>query len=340
MTLRPWSLRICPAAGFVWIALAISHSARADVSSADSAVAQALFDEAKKLMAANDFAAACPKLQESQRLDPTSGTLINLADCYEKQGRIASAWSAFLDAAAAANRAGHAEREKVARDRATALAPRLSKIVIRVAGGDKIAGIEVKRDGAAVGNAQWGVPLPADQGVHKVTVSAPGRRTWEMSVLVKGGGDTLTVSVPELEMAGAPATAATPTTPATPADNLNGAERPQAPGGLTAQKTAALVAGGVGVAGIVVGSIFGLKSFSKHDQAAAVCDPNCHDQTGMDLKADAKSAGNVSTAAFVIGGVGLAAGAALWFTAGPNTATSAAPQVGFGPGAILVKGAW
>jgi tetratricopeptide (TPR) repeat protein len=291
-------------------------------------------------MAANNFAAACPKLEESQRLDPTSGTLINLADCYEKQGRIASAWSAFLDAAAAANRAGHAEREKAARDRASALAPRLSKIAINVAGGDKVAGIEVKRDGATVGNAQWGVPLPADQGLHKVTASAPGRRTWEMSVLVKGGADTLTVSVPELEMAGAPAAAPTLTTPATAAVNLNGNERPQASGGVPAQKVAALVVGGVGVAGVVVGSIFGLKSFSKHDQAAAVCDPECHDQGGLALKDEAKSAGNISTAAFIVGAAALAGGAALWLTAGPNTATSPAPQVGFGPGAILVKGAW
>jgi hypothetical protein len=347
---RPWQAWLNATA--MSVALLIAPATSADVSSADSAVAQALFDEAKKLMAAGNFAQACPKLEESQRLDPTSGTLINLADCYEKQGRIASAWSAFLDAAAAANRAGHNDRGKAARDRAAALAPRLSKIAIAVAGGDTVAGIEVKRDGTVVGKAQWGVPLPADQGLHKVTVSAPGRKTWEQSVLVKGGGDTLTVAVPELEMAGAPAAAppaATPAPPAPPATPLMppaGAvqpttdERPETSGGLSAQKSGALVAGGVGVAGIVVGSIFGLKAFSKHDEAALQCDPECHDQAGMDLKAEAKSAGNISTVAFVVGAAGLAGGALLWFTAGSAKAGTSAPRVGFGPGGILVKGAW
>jgi hypothetical protein len=336
-----------PAAGIASIALMMSGPARAEVSSADGAVAQALFDEAKKLMAAGNFADACPKLEESQRLDPTSGTLINLADCYEKHGRLASAWSAFLDAAAAANRSGHGDRARAARDRAAALAPRLSKIAITVAGGDSVAGIEVKRDGAVVGKAQWGVPLPADQGLHKVIVSAPGRKTWAKSVVVKGGADTLKVAVPDLaEVPETPSTPATAATTKTVTGRLSGIDQPtsgersEASGGWSAQKTAALVVVGVGVAGVVVGSIFGLKSISKHNEAAIECDPDCWDQTGMDLKADAKSAGNISTGAFVVGAAGLVGAAVLWFTAGSDTSTASAPRVGIGPGGVLLKGVW
>jgi hypothetical protein len=294
----------------------LSPTIFAAVPSADSASAQVLFDEGKKLMADGKFAEACPKLEESQRLDPTSGTLINLAACYEQQGRIATAWAAFLDAATAANRAGNPEREKAARDRAAALAPRLSKIVITIMGSDKIEGIEVKRDSTTIGKAQWGVGMPADQGLHKVT--APGRKTWEKDVIVKGGGETVTVQVPELEPGGSTETAGN--------------------GGLSGQKVGALAVGGVGFVGVVVGSIFGLKAISKHNDAATYCDPLCHDQAGLDVKAEAMHASNVSTVAFVVGGAALGGAALLWFT--DRTEKPTAPQVGIGPSGIVVKGAW
>jgi hypothetical protein len=311
-------------AGTVSVAMLLSPATFAAAPSADSASAQVLFDEGKKLMADGKFAEACPKLEESQRLDPTSGTLINLAACYEQQGLTATAWAAFLDAATAANRAGNPKREKEARDRAAALVPRLSKIVITVTGSDKVEGVEVKRDSTTIGKAQWGAGMPADQGLHKVTVTAPGRKTWEKDVIVKGGGETVTVQVPELEPGGP--------TPTESNGGLSGA------GALSSQKIAALAVGGVGLVGVVVGSIFGLKAISKHNDAANYCDPLCHDQAGLDVKADAMHASNISTVAFVVGGAALGGAALLWFT--DRTEKSIAPQVGIGPSGIVLKGAW
>jgi hypothetical protein len=312
--------RSWPNAGVVSAVLLVSPATLAAAPSADSASAQVLFDEGKKLMADGKFAEACPKLEESQRLDPTSGTLINLADCYEQQGLTATAWAAFLDAATAANRAGNPKREKEARDRAAALAPRLSKIVITVTGGDKIERIEVKRDSTTIGKAQWGVGMPADQGLHTVTVTAPGRKTWAKDVIVKGAGDTVTVQVPELELGDS-----------TTIPESSG-------GGLSGQKVGALAAGGVGLVGVVVGSIFGLKAISKNNDSATYCDPLCHDQAGLDVKADAMHASNISTVAFVVGVAGLGGAALLWFTDRPEQSTT--PQVGLGPLGIVVKGAW
>ena len=109
-----------------------SRPARAQGEGERAAAAQALFDEAMRLMKAEQTAAACPKLEESQRLDPGMGTEFRLAECYEKVGKLASAWAKFVSVADSAAVARLSERETVARQRAQALVPRLSKLVISV----------------------------------------------------------------------------------------------------------------------------------------------------------------------------------------------------------------
>jgi serine/threonine-protein kinase len=120
----------------VLIAL-FATTARAQTSGADrAAAAEALFDEGRKLMQDGSYAQACVKFAESQRLDAGVGTWIYLADCYEKAGRLASSWVTFREAAAAARAAGQAEREKLARDRASQLEPKLTKLVLGVLAGE------------------------------------------------------------------------------------------------------------------------------------------------------------------------------------------------------------
>src|SRR5258706_9020963 len=101
--------------------------ARADASPADKATAQALFDQGKTLLSKGDVAGACPKFEESQRLDPGIGTQFNLATCYERAGRTASAWTLFLEVASAARAAHQPDREKLARSRAADLEPNRAK---------------------------------------------------------------------------------------------------------------------------------------------------------------------------------------------------------------------
>lgn len=304
---------------------------------ADSAAAQALFDQAKRLLKEGKAAEACPKLEESQRLDPGSGTLINLARCYEQTDRTAAAWNKYLEAAAAAAASGNTQREKEARARAASLRPTLSELVIDVSAEAKaVSGLEITRDGERVGPAQWGEPIPTDPGEHHVAASAPGRQPWQSVIVVKGPGGTFTARIPALTPVSVvpPAAASAPPSPAP-----SGTPAPaHEPGGLGTQRIIALAAGGVGVGGVIVGTIFGLKSKSHHDEAAQYCDGNrCTDARGVSAGNAAYSAGTVSTVAMIVGGVGLAAGVTLWFTA-PKAKTGAALSIA--PASLKLQGSF
>lgn len=157
-----------------------------------SATAHSLFLAARTAMENGAYEEACPKLEESMRLDPALGTQLNLADCYEHVGKLASAWVTFLDAAAMARSVP--QREKLARARARALEPRLPKLVID-ADASAEPGLEVLRDGTTIGSASWGTPLVIDPGSHDVVASAPGKMSWRTVVDLKEGQVTR-VAVP------------------------------------------------------------------------------------------------------------------------------------------------
>src|SRR5688500_2395335 len=139
----------------------------------DPATAQMLFDQARKLMAQERYAEACPKLEESQKLDPAGGTLLHLAVCREREGRIATAWALYSDALSQAKRDRRADRAKFAQERVDVLGPRLPKMRVRVAPANKtVPGFKVTRDDASVGEAQWGESVPVDPGSRVMTARA------------------------------------------------------------------------------------------------------------------------------------------------------------------------
>jgi hypothetical protein len=322
----------------VLLAQSVASSAHAD----NGAAAQALFDQGKKDLAAHDFAAACPKFEESYRLEPGLGTLLNLADCYEHDGKLASAWSKFLEVASKARAAGQAGRAQVAKERAAALGPRLSSLVITVPGADKTPGLDVKRDGTSVGAAEWGTPIPADSGGHLIEATAPGRQPWSMTANVVDGAKTTTVTVPDLTPVPARPVERAESEPTTPKDTTAATTTLDTGhhGGLGAQRILSIVTGVVGLAGVGVGTYFGLVSLQDHNAAVKICNVcTAGDAAGSADWADATTAGNNSTIAFVVGGAVLAGAAVLWFTApksGEQPAASA--RLGVGPGSLRLEG--
>ena len=97
---------------------------------------------------------------------------------------------------------------------------------------------------------------------------------------------------------------------------------------------AMIVAGGVGVVGLGLGTAFGVVAISDKSSAQNACSSTCANQAGADKWSSAVQAGNISTAGFIIFGVGAVGAATLWFTAPSSPRVST--QVGLGPGTFTM----
>lgn len=322
--------RTSVAVAVAFVALAAAGHAHAG---GNEAAAEALFGEAKKLVAQGKYAEACPKFAESNRLDRGAGTLIHLGNCYEKNKQTASAWATYKEAASAAQALGRKDWEKLASQRASALEPKLARLTIKVDRANEK--IEVSRDGTSVSPASFGVPIPVDVGQHSVEATAAGHKPFTTTATVSKDGESVEVSIPKLEPEAATPAAVATTSTATPSPAPPGADTDKSDG--SGQRTLGFVIGGIGVAGLAAGAVTGLMAMGKSSDAKAACpnDGSCASRDAVDASESAKTLGLVSTIAFVAGGVGLAAGATLVFTA-PKEGEADAKKMGLAPARVRI----
>ena len=188
-------LRPHAALGAVIVSLALPHGpARA----ADGAAAQILWEEGRDHAREGDFESACPKFAESQRLDPQLGTLMNLADCYSRIGKVASSWAKFVEAAEMA-KSRQDPREEEARKRAAELEPKLVRFELVVK--EPVAGMTVFRGDEPMAEAMWGTAVPVDPGTFTVIAEADGYLVHEEEVDLTEEGGTVRLEIPPLEPA-------------------------------------------------------------------------------------------------------------------------------------------
>ena len=297
-------------------------------SAGAKAAAQALFTEGKKLELDEKWPEACEKFAESQRLDPQMGTQGSLAGCYEKIGRTASAWINWLEVATLAARQGGdkaRQREAYARDKAAAIEPTLSKLRVKVT--ERVPGLEIKRGGTALGDAQWDLLVPVDPQKWEITATAPGRAAWKRTITVEPDGAEVEVTIPKLAIVDTPPPKATPDA------------RPDG----TGQQIAGAVVGVLGLGGLGLGIGFGVIAMQKNDDSLAFCpaDPNRCTAEGVALRSDALTAANVSTAGIVVGSAAAVAGLITILTApsGPSEEVESPVPTGTpGPSAELMVG--
>jgi hypothetical protein len=301
---------------------------------AQSAEAEVLFREGRKQIKAGNLNAGCDKLAASERLETSVGTLLNLGDCREKLGKLASAWAAFRKAEAIATRAGDdGKRRAEARRRAARLEPNLANLVIQV--DRRIDGMVVRRDGMVVDAAAWNTAVPVDPGNYAIVVEAPGRVAWRTTVPIAARTRRQVVAVPELERAPlaepAPAVALSPT-------GDPGASVTTVPVGIESHRrsrtwsTARKVSVGLGVAGlgaVGAGVYFGVQARDLQSRADDRCPlAVCADPEALRLNDEAQRSAMRANIFYIAGGAAVAAAAVIWIVGKPGDETIVTPTVG------------
>jgi hypothetical protein len=290
-----------------------SFAAFAEPTSADKSLATQLFKEGRTLVEQGRYSEGCRKLEESQRLDPGGGTLLNLALCHESEGRSATAWAEFTEALGIARKDDRPQRIEIAQKHIEALEPTLSRLVVQVPTGSDLPDLEIKRDGTSIRRAAWGTAMPVDPGEHVVEAFALGKIPWRQTISVGGKAETKTIAVPVLENAPVIATPSPAAGGGAPATSTTMVEikKPISP--------AVWVAYGLGAVGIGAGTVFGLQAMSDQKTADDNCPADRCNKKGSSANGDAIREANFATVGFGVGVLGLGLGTYFLLARGTTT---------------------
>ena len=270
-------------------------------------------------MQSDQVAPACRKFEESYRLEAAPGTLLNMAHCHMREGKVATAWAEFQRVATEARQAGRPERERIARESIAGLEPRLPRLSLRVAAKAREQGVVVRRDGTALGPASWDTETPVDPGTVLIEATGPGLVPWTGSFAVREG-EVLVVEVPAL----------TPRPVVVASPRRSPPVRPAAPSEPPSSlpRHTGVVLGSVGLGAIGVGAYFGLVASSKLQDSDDACpfvqgERRCSER-GVTLNQEAKDAARFANLGMGVGVVAVMAGAYLYLYGQSETSTSPA----------------
>lgn len=315
-------------------------------SHAQSAEAEVLFRDGRKLIKAGKVAAGCDKLAASERLETSIGTLLNLGDCREKLGKYASSWAAFRKAEASAKRAGNEQKRMIeARTRATKLESQLANLVIQV--DLKLDGLIVKRDGLALEPGAWNTAVPVDPGNYAIIVEAPGHKPWRTDVTVLHKSRRIVV-VPTLERVvavappiPAPTVTAAPVILSGPKPRAALMMRTERGSSFTGERKLGLVLGLLGGGAIGTGVYFGMQAKDLQRDSDALCPlVTCADPEGLRLNNRAQNAATRANIFYVAGGIAVASAVVLFIVGGPEERTVVTPTAGRDQVGISVAGSF
>ena len=274
------------------------------VRAANVSAAEVLFDAGREAMSRNAYDEACLKFRESNDIDRAPGTVLNLANCEQKRGNVASAWEYFTQAMELLEPSDR--RYGVAKQRAQDLEPTVPRLVVKLAA-DAPSNSVVRRSRVDISN-RLGVPIRLDPGEHVINVEAPNRESAQYRVYLQLG------DVQRLEVR--PGPALTPTASLTPAKRETTTPETDAkPVPSVAESESSTwqwVLAGTSAGTLVAGGIFAALSYQEWTTVKEHCDlavdPHVCDQTGLSAQSRGRDLG---VTAAVLGGIGLLAGGAF-----------------------------
>lgn len=306
--------------------------------------AEALFEEGVALSDKGQWPDACKKFEASQSLDVAVGTLLRLADCYERIGRFASAWARFREARSLAQAQAMPDRERIATLRADALDQKMARITIKVPA-TMPAGFEVVMGDTLVPRASWGSAMPVDAGNTVVTASAPGYLPFRRQVAVpEVGGARLIVIIPTLEAAPAAPNARAKSRASKPRRSSAPVSDPNA--GYTARALGVTfaVVGGVGLAS---GGALAILSSRRNDESLEQCptSPRLCTPRGVQLRDEAAELADMATISAAVGGGLVATGVVVYLVgsskgAQEHVALDVTPDVAARGATLRARGAF
>lgn len=297
----------------------------------DPAAAEAIFRKARELHDAGKASEACPLYDESYRLDPTPGALLNIAECNRVAGKSATAWGQFVEAERAFRRKGDERRAGFAAEQAGAIEPSLAYVIVRAE--QPPADLIVTRDGAPMTAASFGTKLPMDPGEHTVVVEAPGRKKTTL-VFSAEPRRTKEWVIPPLEIQIA--------AEGTPGPRIVPSGEANHPRDGRPQLAAGIAVGATGVAALTVGAIFvGLTAARSADLEDMCPEQLCSTEDAKDALAEAELFANVANGMLIAGAAVAVTGLVVALTApGDPAPSSSAVELHLAPSGLWVRGAY
>jgi hypothetical protein len=305
--------------------------------------AQALFDEGLSDMMAGRYKLGCALIKRSLDIDARPGTLFTLAECYSRAGKSASAvemydrFLAVYEQMPADQKAQQAARAELSRSERTRLVALVSWLTVQLPDAAP-PGVVVTRDGEPFNPGLFGVATAVDPGAHVFTARAPdGPLTEQRVEIAIGERKSIVLTVQTAE--------GTVPMPPEIIEPPRDAGKPLTPWFW--------VAGGVGAAGLITGTVTGIMLLDARSTIKKDCtgtspdgDTTCHTQEGYDASQLAQNTlAPMTTIAFSVGAAGAIVAVVLLLTHHPSEGAAAPKtlplfEVTNGGGTLGFRSAW